>query len=354
MRQTAREAYAEQLQGAVDTLRALRRTFEQDANLNEARSNLREWRSGVVQIATQYGERNSSKLLKDGVDLEVLGFSGSNVLEWFQAYEDLLTRFLAKIPTLGVRGGYADDVRIPLEQIDELLDWLLDSFQRSMQSGQLDYQTAEEGLRRWRDHAYKILIDLVGEEEAARIYRIRPANATVGNPDGSVEDQYEMYLKYLDNLKEDLQKYPHHLTAVVRPARASDKTVEYVNAGRLRELRAIHSHKFDLSRLVALCDELNITAKEEAHHATGMLVRAIMDHVPPIFGQASFVQVASNYAGSRSFKEAMGTLESAARKIGDAHLHTQIRSREILPTFTQVNFSPQLDLLLAEIVRVLK
>jgi hypothetical protein len=50
----------------------------------------------------------------------------------------------------------------------------------------------------------------------------------------------------------------------------------------------------------------------------------------------------------------MGNLETAARKIGDAHLHTQVREREVLPNATQVNHASQLDLLLAEIVRLLK
>jgi hypothetical protein len=103
-----------------------------------------------------------------------------------------------------------------------------------------------------------------------------------------------------------------------------------------------------------MCEELNSTWRELDHHATAMLVRSIMDHVPPIFGVATFVQVGSNYAGSRSFKESMSAFESSARKIADAHLHTQIRRTEVLPTSVQVNFSQQLDMLLSEIVRILK
>jgi len=49
----------------------------------------------------------------------------------------------------------------------------------------------------------------------------------------------------------------------------------------------------------------------------------------------------------------MAHLENSARRIADAHLHTQIRARETLPTATQVNFSNDLDVLLAEIVRIL-
>lgn len=128
----------------------------------------------------------------------------------------------------------------------------------------------------------------------------------------------------------------------------------YVELSRLCELRAISSTNYDLTRLVCLCEELNVSSAQGTFHATAMLVRAILDHVPPIFGASSFTHIASNVTGSRSFKDAMGALETAARKIADAHLHTQIRKREVLPTATQVNFSPQIDMLLSEIVRLLK
>ena len=49
----------------------------------------------------------------------------------------------------------------------------------------------------------------------------------------------------------------------------------------------------------------------------------------------------------------MRHLESSARRIGDAHLHNQIRHREALPSATQVNFSNDLDVLLSEIARIL-
>jgi hypothetical protein len=45
-------------------------------------------------------------------------------------------------------------------------------------------------------------------------------------------------------------------------------------------------------------------------------------------------------------------LDTAAKKIADGLLHTQIRKSETLPTAQQVNCGPQLDLLLAEIVRI--
>jgi hypothetical protein len=147
------------------------------------------------------------------------------------------------------------------------------------------------------------------------------------------------------------------ITAEVRPSRQASvprQDAAYVDQARLAELQALSSAKYDLTRLVRLCEEVNIAWAASAYHATAMIVRAIMDHVPPIFGVAAFTQIGSNYAGARSFKEAMTNLEAAARKIGDSHLHTNVRAREVLPTATQVNFSNLLDLLLGEIARILK
>ena len=85
-----------------------------------------------------------------------------------------------------------------------------------------------------------------------------------------------------------------------------------------------------------------------------MLLRAILDHVPPIFNMQNFSEVANNYSnGNRSFKGHMKRLDETARKIADSHLHVQIRSKEVLPTPVQVEFKQELDLLLSEVVRIL-
>jgi len=83
-----------------------------------------------------------------------------------------------------------------------------------------------------------------------------------------------------------------------------------------------------------------------------MLVRSILDHVPPIFQSRNFGEVVANHGG-RSFKESMRNLNDSSRKIGDQHLHGQIRRKETLPNETQVDFSNSLDVLLAEIERLL-
>jgi hypothetical protein len=128
----------------------------------------------------------------------------------------------------------------------------------------------------------------------------------------------------------------------------------FVNVDRLNELRAIESNKFDLAKLIRLSEELNACYANDCFFAVALLVRAILDHVPPIFECRSFTEICNNYSGGKSFKETMMHLDNSCRKIADAYLHFHIRDRESLPNKTQVDFSSELDVLLGEIARKLR
>ncbi len=140
----------------------------------------------------------------------------------------------------------------------------------------------------------------------------------------------------------------------------SQETIEpsppdyYVDKSRIQELKAISTTQFDLSKLIRILEEMNLCHKEQCHISLIMLTRALLDHVPPIFSCKTFSEVSNNYAGTKSFKESMFHLENSSRKIADQHLHSQIRQREALPNETQVNFSNDIDVLLSEVVRILK
>jgi hypothetical protein len=129
------------------------------------------------------------------------------------------------------------------------------------------------------------------------------------------------------------------------------RDTSYVDASRIKELKGIENANFDLSRLLAMCAELNDNAGSN-NISTILLVRAILDHVPPIFGFKTFKEVANNFATTTSIKSSLKHLEDSSRTIADIHLHTPVRKKETLPTKTQVNFSQDLDVLLAEIVRI--
>jgi len=137
----------------------------------------------------------------------------------------------------------------------------------------------------------------------------------------------------------------------VTPSAPAEYT--YVDEVRNADLRRANSTKYDLRKLVALCEELNICYRSQCYHAVAALTRTLLDHVPPTFGLRTFAEVANNYGGSKSFRECMQRLEGSARNIADMHLHTPIRHSEALPTRTQVNFSNDVDVLLAEAVRLL-
>ncbi|MEF2546902.1 hypothetical protein VQ045_07005 [Aurantimonas sp. E1-2-R+4] len=126
----------------------------------------------------------------------------------------------------------------------------------------------------------------------------------------------------------------------------------YVDPARILALQAIGNGKWDFSRLVELCREINVAAANRCHMSTAMLLRTILNHVPPVLGFNSFAEVANNYGGQKSFKASVQRLEGSLRNIADMHLHSQIRSREDVPTAVQVDFAADLDVLIGEVTRV--
>lgn len=131
----------------------------------------------------------------------------------------------------------------------------------------------------------------------------------------------------------------------------TQSTHPYVEYSRLNELRSL-SGKWDLSRLCKLCEELNTSYQSKCFMAVTMLIRGILDHVPPAFGCKNFSEVANQYGGPRSFKESMQRLDESLRPIANGHLHTHLRASESLPTRNQVEFRAELDVLLSEIIRL--
>lgn len=126
----------------------------------------------------------------------------------------------------------------------------------------------------------------------------------------------------------------------------------YINVERIEQLKGLKSDEFDFIKLIRICEEINIAYNLDCFYAVGNLLRSILDHIAPILGHATFKEVANNYAGSKSFKEAMQNLDKSLRKISDSFLHLSIRKSEILPTINQVEYLAPIDLLLGEIIRV--
>ncbi|MCK4454561.1 tyrosine-type recombinase/integrase [Candidatus Parcubacteria bacterium] len=131
-------------------------------------------------------------------------------------------------------------------------------------------------------------------------------------------------------------------------------TDQYIATNRINELVELESENFDLTKLIQLLHEINVSNSNQMLLSIPMQVRAIIDHVPSIFNCRNFQEVANNYRGSKSFKKSMQNLQNSLRNVADSYLHTQIRRSEVLPTANQVNFKADLDVLLSEIVRINK
>jgi len=127
----------------------------------------------------------------------------------------------------------------------------------------------------------------------------------------------------------------------------------FVDPSRLEQLRLARADKLDLAKVVRICEELNLCFEAQCFFATGALVRALIDHVPPIFGVSSFHEVANN-VGGKSVKASLKHLDTSSRNVADGIMHQQIRSKEVLSSRTQVDFSHDIDVLLSEIIRKLR
>jgi len=170
----------------------------------------------------------------------------------------------------------------------------------------------------------------------------------------SIEPRWQLMLSQIDRAIADLKYREAGLSASTESVKLPTPGGTYVHPQRLEELSSLKPTNYDLTKLLALLRELNLCHQNRCHFAIATLVRAILDHVPPILNYRTFAEVANNYSGTRSFKDSMAHLETCARKIADQHLHIHIRRSEVVPTIVQVDFSNDLDVLLSEIVRLLK
>jgi len=138
--------------------------------------------------------------------------------------------------------------------------------------------------------------------------------------------------------------------AVAAKARTPAAGLALIAESRIDELRKLSLAKFDFRKLIRLCEEINIAYAGGCHFATAMLTRALLDHVPPIFGKGNFDEVADHHGG-KSVKEALRHLNSTSKSVAHVLLHEQIGKHVTLPTAQQVDCRQPLDLLLAEIVK---
>jgi hypothetical protein len=189
---------------------------------------------------------------------------------------------------------------------------------------------------------------------------VRPFAAAVkriGDPDLSeqisglnLDDVNYIYEAY--TLKASLQGIIDHLREVSADPTygASVKAnVAFLEPSVLAALRNAKSQQFDYAKLIRLCEELNDAYGRANYLSCALLIRAVMNHVPPVFGCQTFAQVTAQCG--KSLKAVFERLEDSARPIADLHTHALIRAKESVPTKHQVEpYKASFELLMQEVI----
>lgn len=132
------------------------------------------------------------------------------------------------------------------------------------------------------------------------------------------------------------------------PGSASGEPVPPVTLpARLRRDPYVDPSIYDVGKLLALIEELNDNYRGEHTYASHALLRAILDHIPPILGQPSFAAVASSYPWARSDKDYVRQSLNCKTQADDA-LHRQISGKPCVLRFADLPPSVCINRLLQE------
>ncbi|MBO6827949.1 MAG: hypothetical protein JJ876_00150 [Muricauda sp.] len=170
-------------------------------------------------------------------------------------------------------------------------------------------------------------------------HQIKGSKTTQGDKVLPVPQNKLILFKWCEEKMNNLEIYNHKNTG----------NSVLINKIRIEEIKKLESGKFDFRKLIKLLEEINDNYSIGNYFAVSALSRAVVDHIPPIFEKENFEQVANNYGGS-SIKKSFRRLNESMKVIADIHLHGQIRKKEGLPNVNQIDFGPELDLLLGEII----
>ncbi|MEN8253729.1 MAG: hypothetical protein ABFQ62_05140 [Patescibacteria group bacterium] len=151
-------------------------------------------------------------------------------------------------------------------------------------------------------------------------------------------------IEFLDNLK--------HEPKISNNKIDSSENGEFLDKNTLLELKSIKSEKFDTKKLLKFCEELNDSYSRENYLSCTLLIRAVLNHIPPIFGHTSFSQVVAH--SGKSIKKVLSQLGQSSRPIADLHTHILIRKKEQLPSKHQIEpYKPSFEILIQEIINTL-
>jgi hypothetical protein len=117
----------------------------------------------------------------------------------------------------------------------------------------------------------------------------------------------------------------------------------------IADLNKTKSSQFDSTKLTGYCKEINSSFYHGNVVACLLLMRTVLNHVPPIFGYKSFAEATAN--SGKSLRENLEFLENGVRRLADMYAHQPITKTEQYPTKSQVElYRAQLEVLLHEVL----
>jgi hypothetical protein len=150
----------------------------------------------------------------------------------------------------------------------------------------------------------------------------------------------ELYV-VIDTLKEASQDPNYAANAASNAA--------FLNTEVLLRLKAVQGARLDPGKLVKMCEELNDAYARGNYISSALLLRAIINHVPSVFGASTFSEVVSQ--SGRSIKAILARLNDDARPIADLHTHILMRQTEHLPTKNQLEpYKASFEVLIQEVL----
>ncbi|NTU73267.1 hypothetical protein HGB07_03805 [Candidatus Roizmanbacteria bacterium] len=85
---------------------------------------------------------------------------------------------------------------------------------------------------------------------------------------------------------------------------------------------------YSTKKLEAVISEINDSVARENAQSAHALIRALLDHIPPLFGYNTFAQVTNNYHWSQTDKKRIEQLNTLFRFDADEALHAPISKRD--------------------------
>ncbi|MFJ5788259.1 hypothetical protein [Streptomyces hydrogenans] len=145
-------------------------------------------------------------------------------------------------------------------------------------------------------------------------------------------------------------------TPVPSPASPADTRPPYLDDSLLTQIEtAAPNTHWKVDKLLALCSELNDSYAAGHAYACAALIRAVLDHIPPVFGHRDFKQVAAQHTFTVQRTDKAHAQKLAGFKdIADDALHRPISTNIPLITMNDIPEPARLRALLHELVTLMR